>query len=191
MAKFVMEEQQEWSTLPAESIVFVTVDSVFMKTVQGNRGDWEKLDFTFIVDGIQMLGNQGRVEDYQDVIGEKLYGSTSARFTSSPENKLRIWVEALFGMELGVGFELDTDYLIGRKARAITTTYEKKIIDSTTGKPKLGHKVDTLLRLDSGVPQPQQTQQAPADARELYAQQGFSTAGLPFGKVTEGDEPPF
>lgn len=145
MAKIVMDEYTERSVLPDSSIVFLKVDSQETKEVDGKNGKWQKLEFTFKLLGIQVLGDGGDISEYDDLIGGKIFGSVPFTFTDSPENKLKQWVEALLGMELVKGFELDTDILDRREARGITRQFDKRAIDVHTGKPFRGHGIDSLL----------------------------------------------
>jgi hypothetical protein len=151
MGKIVMEEYEEMPVLPDSSIVFLKVDSQNVKEVSGQRGTWEKLEFTFKLMGIQVLGDDGDLGQYDPLIGAKIYGSVPYRFTDSPENKLKQWVEALLGMELTPGFELDTDLLVKREARGITTLYDKRAINQRTGHPFKGHQIESLLAKNGAI----------------------------------------
>jgi hypothetical protein len=143
--KIVMEEYEEFPVLPAESIVSLKVTSLEVKEVSGSKGSWQKLEITFKILGIQAVGDGGPTDPYDSLITSKIWGSVPFRFTDSPENKLKQWVEALLGMELSTGFELDTDLLVDRKVRGITSTYDKKSMDPRTGKPFKNHQIDSLL----------------------------------------------
>jgi hypothetical protein len=152
MAKIVMEEVEEFPTLPDDSIIFVTVENVQTREVEGQRGNWTKLDFTFKVTGVQVSGDGSDVSKYDGLIGSKIWGNVPFRFTDSPDNRLKQWVEAILGMELTPGFELDTELLEGKKVRAITGSYEKKTVDSRTGRPFRQHTVQALLRMEDRQP---------------------------------------
>jgi hypothetical protein len=147
MASITMQEFEEFPTLPAGSIIHTTVKAVEVKTVPGRNGkdDWQKLEFTFNIDAIQSIDGGGQASEYESLIGSKIWGSTSFKLTSSPENKLRQWTEAILGMEIAPGFELDTDLLVGRKVRVITSTYDKKTMNPRTGQPFKQHQADALL----------------------------------------------
>lgn len=171
MARIKMEEQEEFLTLPGDSIINVKVEKAEVREVPGRKGNWEKLELTFKVLGVQVIGDGSPVEQYASVIGSRIWGGCGFRLTDHPDNKLRQWVEALLGMEIAVGFELDTDYLVGREARAITGLFEKRTNDPRTGRPYQGHQVESLLAKSSGsavggwggqqqqAPQVQQVQQ--------------------------------
>lgn len=164
MAKILMEEYEEYPVLPADSIIQVKVEDCSVKEVNGQRGTWNKLEFTFKIMSVPS-------PEYDSLITGKIWGSVPFRFTDSVENKLRQWVEALLGMELSAGFELDTDLLIGREARAIISNYDKKATDPRTGLPFKQHQVDTLLPKTGGPltaadlrTQPSQPQPTPVAA---------------------------
>lgn len=165
MAKLIVEEQKEFPTLPPDSILNLLVDSVEVRTVQGSRGPWDKLEFKFKITGIQSTPG-AHPSNFDNLVGEFIYGSTPFRITDSQENKLRLWAEAILNRPLELGFELDTDYFLRRECRGVTSTYEKRAKDSN-GNPFIGHQINSLLPLGSGqgvVPgqAPQQpVQQAP------------------------------
>lgn len=157
MATITNQEAVEFTVIPADSIIHVTCEDVTLKEIEGRNGTWQKLEFQFRIDGVQAVGDGSMsTEDLaNEVVGGKIWGSAPFRLVNSPENRLKQYVEALFGMEIGVGFELDTDLLLGKKARAVTTTYEKRTINPRTGKPYLGQQVETLLPLGAGASAPE------------------------------------
>jgi hypothetical protein len=139
MAKITMTEAPEFVTFPTNSILYLRVEEIALKEVQGKKGTWEKLEFKFKILGVQAVGDDTlSVEDCEPAIGSFIWGGVSANLTDNPENKLRQWTEAILNMELSVGFELDTDLLVGRDVRGITGVYTKK-----TG--FTGHQIDALL----------------------------------------------
>jgi hypothetical protein len=138
MATIVMEEYEEFPVLPADSIITVKVDDIAVKEMQGQRGPWQKAEFKFKVLSVPSA-------EYDGLVGQTVWGSVPFRFTESPDNKLRQWVEAIFGMELSAGFELDTDLLKNRECRAVIGNYDKKAINPRTGNPFKAHQVDALL----------------------------------------------
>lgn len=175
MAKIVVEEQKELSVLPADSIVHLKVDEIDLREVNGARGTWEKLEFKFIVRGIQVVGDGSPVSNYDSVFQNPMWGSVPFRLTESPENKLRLWAEAILGMELGVGFELDTDLLLNRECRGITSQYTRR-------NGKVAHQIESLL--PKGAPAAAAPQQnpwtgQPSPAAPAPTQQGFSFATPP------------
>jgi hypothetical protein len=145
MAKLTLEEPDvldgEKVILPPESVVQVRV----LEVREAERGPnakgefWQVLDFKFEI--------VGAPEQYKGAIGDWIWGNVSARFTTHPDNKLRQWVQALFGLDLEPGFELDTEVLVGRKARAVISNYKKR--DGNVGQGVAG-----LLPLDGGTAAP-------------------------------------
>lgn len=166
MAKLIVEEQKEFPTLPPDSIVNLLVDNVEVRTVQGSRGPWDKLEFKFKITGIQSVPGT-HPSNFDGLVGEHIYGSTPYKLTDSQENKLRLWAEAILNRPLELGFELDTDYFLRRECRGVTSTYEKRAINPVTNKPFIGHQIQSLLPVGAGggvVPgqvQQQPLQQAP------------------------------
>lgn len=150
MAKLTVEEQKEYAVLPADSILLLKVDELTEKEVNGANGPWTKLEIKFKVLGIQATGDGSPVDGYEDMIAGPIWGSVPLRLTEHPENKLRLWAEAILGIEMGLGFELDTDVFVGRECRGITSQYDKRNVDPKTGKPFKGHQVTSLLPKATG-----------------------------------------
>lgn len=184
MAKITLEEAPEYSVLPPDSIVLLTIKEVVVKEVNTGGRPWDKLEFTFNIDGIQVTGDGSPVENYQSAIGSVIWGSVPFRLTDTAENKLRLWSEAILGMELGIGFELDTDYFVGRKVRGLIGNYDKKSINPATGKPFKAHQVTSLLKMGDAAAQPQMT----GPSSYQIPQQQPVTAG---GAGWQPEEPPF
>lgn len=135
MAKITLEEAPEFDVFPEETVIQVRVEETEVREFQGQNGPWEKLNFKFEV--VKVFDPA-----YKHMEGETIYGGVPFRLTDHEDNQLRQWIEALFGLdELGIGFELDTDDLEGREARAITGTYIKK------GTTSVRHTVDSLIAL--------------------------------------------
>jgi hypothetical protein len=187
MPKITMEEQKEFPVLPADSILHLKIDSVEVREHEGRNGKFSKLHFKFKVLGIQATGDGSDPSQYEGIITEPIWGSVPFRFTDSPENRLRQWVEAIFAMELGVGFELDTDLLAGRECRGVTVQYEKRNTNPRTGLPFRGHQVDALLPKGGSVPQAQQWSQSQQQPQQPQQPQQEQTAVLHGG----WEEPPF
>lgn len=143
MPKLVMTEAEEWPVLPPDTIIGVRVNNTKVETIQGSKGDWEKLSFEFEI--------VSAPDPHGDQVGGRIWGDVPFRLTEHVDNRLRQWVEALFGIELSAGFELDTDMLNGREAKAIVANYDRR----SSGK---GHKVDALIPM--GGQQPSQAAQA-------------------------------
>lgn len=135
MAKITLEEAPEFDVFPEETVLRVRVEENEIREFDGSNGKWEKLNFKFKV--VQVFDPQ-----YKHMEGIPIFGGVPFRLTDHEDNQLKQWVEALLGLdELGVGFELDTDDLVGREARAITGTYTKK------GTTQVRHTVASLLPL--------------------------------------------
>lgn len=202
MVKLTVEEQVEYPVLPPDSILFLKVESVTTKTVnEGTSNAWQKCEFKFKILGIQHTGDGSPVQAYDLLIGQNIFGSVPARITNHPENKLRMWAEAILGMDLGIGFDLDTDDLERRQVRGITSTYNKR------NSSAVRHQVESLLRMGNEQPpplpahphqvaqeqqmfgQPQQgfaQQQQPFQQQPQFAQQG-AAQGPPQGAPAQGD----
>lgn len=140
MPKITLEEAPEFDVFPEETVIQVRVKDTEVRELEGRNGTWEKLNFEFEIT---------KVFDpaYKHMEGLRIFGGVPFRLTDHEDNQLRQWIEALLGLDLDVGFELDTDDLQGREARAITSTYVKK--GTTTPR----HQVESLLPLgeDGGI----------------------------------------
>lgn len=154
MAKTTVEHQEEYPTLPDESIVVLKIEGCEVKEVQGRNGTWDKLEVTFRLQGVQAVGDGGNPDNYSKLIDEKIWGSVPFKLTDSPENRLRGWAEAILQTELPLGFELDTDFFDGRLVRGITNTYEKRSINQRTGKPFVAHQIRDLLPMGGNFTAP-------------------------------------
>lgn len=186
MAKITLEEQPEFLTFPKDSLLDLKVEECNVVTVQGQRGDWQKVEFKFKILNVIAIGDGSPVTQYQDMVGQTIWGSVPFRLTDNPENKLRLWAEALFGMPLGLGFELDTDNFISRKVKGVTGTYTKK---AGNGQGEfVRHQIDALLPA-SGMQQQQATPQAVAASAPPQDPWASTSWGQPAQNQT--DEPPF
>ena len=145
MAKIVLEEQPDFAVLPTDSILELLIEEANVRTVEGRNGPWEKVEFKFKIMGIQAVGDGSAPENYDSLITQNIYGSVPFRLTDSAENKLRQWAESILQIELGVGFELDTEMFVRRHCRGITSQYDAKAKDPATGLPFKRHQVDSLL----------------------------------------------
>lgn len=152
MARITAEEQVEYPTLPKDSILLLRIESVKIDTLDGRNGSWEKINFFFNILAIQVTGDGSPVDKYQSLIGQTIKGSPGTfRLTDSRENRLKLWTEAILGVEVGVGFELDTDFFMNRQVRGVTSTYEKRATDSF-GRHFEGHQVESLLPVGDQAP---------------------------------------
>lgn len=162
MARITLEEQVEYPLLPEDSILDLKIMEVETKEVDSQRGKWTKCEITFKILGVQHTGDGSPTEAYNNLLGEKIWGSVPFRFTDSSENKLRQWAEAILGMDLGIGFELDTDMFKERRCRGITGQYNKKAINPATQQPFKQHDIQSLLRATGPEPTQQPVQQQAA-----------------------------
>lgn len=182
MAKIVAEKQDEILTFPAETILELKIMESEIKTQSGRNGDWEKVECKFKILGIQVIGDGGNPDDYDNWIGKEIWGSVPFKLTDHPENRLRQWSEAIFRQDIGIGFELDTDLFVNRQVRGVTGTWIKKV----GGQEYLRHQVDSLLPFNGGSASAGAS--APAAAAAPAAADPWATPGDPWGS---GDEPPF
>jgi hypothetical protein len=165
------EATDDWAILPEDTIVEVEVEDITEREVPGKDGreGWTKLEFRFRINAIPT----DLEADYGSLVGSKIWGSVGARFTEHPDNKLRPWAQALLNMgELTVGFELDTDMLIGRKARGITSQYKKR--DGS-----FNHQIGGLLPLTSNI------------VEDPFASNQFAAATTSSSRFGYSEEPPF
>lgn len=151
-----LEEVEEFVALPEDSVITAKIEKVELETVNGRDGaTWEKVAFKFKILSVDLVGDGGDPADYAMLPGSPIFGGVSARFTTHPDNKLRQWVEAILGMQLTPGFDLDLDSLVGRKVRCVTTQYTKK--DATVA----SQKVASLLPLGTDIPRSDDDDLAP------------------------------
>lgn len=189
MARITMTEQQDFSVAPIDSILLLKIEEVSVQTVTGGaRGDWQKLNFKFKILDTLAIGDGSPKSAYADLIDGPIYGSVPFKLTTHPENKLRQWVEAIFGMELPEGFELDTDLLEKKVVRGITSQYKTKKTDSA-GNPFTRHQVESLLPYGS-APAGSAPPAAKPDPWAAEAAQATTTPSTSAG-FAYSDEPPF
>lgn len=90
---------------------------------------------------------QFRIVDdrYPDVNGQFVWGRTPTTFTNHENCKLRMWVEEIFNFNtLPVGFEFDTDSMVGQPVQVVVKNRNGRDRD---GNPKVFASVDTVLRV--------------------------------------------
>lgn len=180
MTKLTVQEAKEFTLFPEETILHLKIDEVNITEQDGRNGPWQKAEFKFTVLGIVAVGDGSNPADYVDAIGTNIWGrGFSANLTSHPENRMRLWAEAIFNADLDIGFEVDTDLFLNREVRGVTVQYDKKNVDPATGRPFRGHQVDALLR-------PGQRGQQSAPQQAPQQQQ------LPYGQPQQGwgQQPP-
>lgn len=76
-------------------------------------------------------------------LGQNVYGKTGIKFNNHPNNTLFTWSQAVIGVELPVGYGLDTDDLldVGCRVRMMLEEYD----DKKTGAKKQTNKVADVL----------------------------------------------
>lgn len=152
MPKLIVEEQKEFTLFPPDSILALRAEEQEIREVQGRYGPWNKLEIKFIVLGIVAIGDGGNPQHYEAAIGGPIWGSVPFRLDESPENKLRLWAEAIFNVDFGLGAEVDTDLFMGRECRGLTSQYKKREANPD-GSPRWGHQIEALIRQGAPVPQ--------------------------------------
>lgn len=195
MARITMEEYEDRPSLPGDSIVLLKVQEIGVREIKSTRDNssWQKLEWKFKILDIQAVGDGSPKEYYEALIGTSLYGSTPFRLNNGAENKLKNWAEAVLGMEMPIGFDLDTDLLENKQVRGITGTYDKRTNDPKTGLPAKGMNIDSLLPIGGSV----LNQAAPAAASPWDKAQTLQplppTQGNPQPAMASGwgEEPPF
>lgn len=178
MAKLTMEEAKDFAVLPEESILDLKVMTVEEREVNGRNGTWTKLSLEFKILGIQAIGDGSPVEEYADLVTEKIFGSVPLKLTDSPDNKLRQWAEAILRIDMGVGFELDTAMFKDRMVRGVTSIWMKKV----GGNEYPRHQVEFLLPMTEqtvATPPPAASQSGWA-APEVNAQAAAAPAADPW-----------
>jgi len=108
MPRLVVETAvaKQFELLEEDSIHEVTISNIEVSTFNDPvNGPRQNLNWTFT------LHTPGEWE------GKRVWGNTSMVFNTNPNCKLRNWAQSILGEELDGGFELDTDDLVGRKAR--------------------------------------------------------------------------
>lgn len=135
MAKVVCEDAPEFEVLPPDTVITVRVLETSVNEYPGKNGSWEKLEFKFEIERVFD-------ESFTEAVGQWIWGGCAFRLTNHPDNTLNQWTAALLGIEPGIGFELDTDMFVGKKAKAVVSNYNTK-----DGKPR--HKVEALLPLET------------------------------------------
>lgn len=178
MPVYKMEEAQTFGVLPVDTILQVEVEEVTEKFVEGKNGKegWNKIEFKFLILDVPT----SLQDEFGSLIATRIWGSVSARFTDHPDNKLRQWAEALLGVSVNEpGFELDTDILVGRKARAVVSQYTKR--DGTAA-----HQVAALLPAAGQTAAPTVTVAEPAPSVQSEPV-GVSALSFDGGD----DDPPF
>ena len=144
--KLTVKKHVDLETIPTDSILICKVDGPpKIEDVTGERGTWQKVNFRFKILGFQVLGDGSHPSTWEEMVGKNIFGSVSAYLSDGADNKLRQWVQAILAMDIGLGFELDLDYLEGRQVRVVTSQYTKK--DKT-----VRHQAGSLLPIGEHRP---------------------------------------
>lgn len=105
MPKATMKDQDEYP-LPENTPFPAILESVSTRTIRYKDKEthedksFDKWEWVFqITEG--------------EYAGLKAYGETEDRLTNHPDNKVRQWAETLLDFQFDVGYDLDTDHLIG------------------------------------------------------------------------------
>ena len=125
MTNFPCKDQPD-NTIPEDTIVAARVNEVKLEhvtfTKDGKEDSFDKLIWWFeILDD----GPNGTWK------GRKIRGQTTANLTNHPNNRFRAWAEALLNRDIGVGFVLDSDDLVGTNCK-ITVRHEPDRRDPKT-----------------------------------------------------------
>lgn len=188
MARTTVQHQEDRLTFPEDSLLELRIMEASVFEQKGrNDNTWEKLNLKFEILGIIAIGGGGNVADYQNWIGEPMYGSCRFFMSDKPDNQLRNWVEAILhdqlnGQGLPLGFEFDTNMIVGRNCKGVTSTYTTtRSVDPQTGLGYTRHQVEHLLPSAGGgmaVQSPYAQQQQPVQQQQwaqppAQAQQGW------------------
>lgn len=104
-----LEESKGFELLPEDSVIEVTVSNIETSewTDPATAETRKNLNWTFTIN------TPGEWET------KRIWGNTSLVFNTNPNCKLRNWSQSILNTELDSGFQLDTDDLIGRRARVV------------------------------------------------------------------------
>lgn len=104
--KEVLVPEDEWLPARLKSVVEKSVEFTLKRDdprsgkKKGDKSTFDKIVWTFELTG----------EDYED---EVVYGECKPELTSHPNNRFRLWVEALMQGSLSLGDEIDPEDLVG------------------------------------------------------------------------------
>lgn len=135
---FTLEEspEGEYEIIPEDTILEAEVgkvQTVPTKMIDEQTGEPVKqVEFTFII----------KDEPY---VGRKAWGRTSTKFTTHENCKLRGWVTEILAVDaLPTGFRLDTDALVGSRARIVLEVNSWE--DKKSGETKSNNRVKEVIR---------------------------------------------
>jgi len=138
MARVTVTET-DFKSVPEDTFIPAKLAEISMSTIEyadkksGEFKSFDKFVWWFeVTDG--------------EYAGRKLKGETGAEITSHPNNTFRQWVEALLNEEVPVGFEFDTDDLVGLPCELTV----RHVAGTGKNEGKTYENVDTLIpRLNS------------------------------------------
>lgn len=181
MANTTLVHQENRLTFPSDSLLHLRVLEARVDELPSRSGGtWEKLNVKFQIQQVLAIGSAppDAVPHFANWVGESMYGSVPFYLTDKDDNQLRLWLEALFeirpGESLPVGYEFDTNHILGRYCKGVTGQYQSNKTDAQGNKfPR--HEVKSLLPA-GGLAVPQLPQQAPAQwgTPPQEAQQGWA-----------------
>lgn len=113
-------EEEVFETIPEGEFFNAQLNELKHKTVKWTdkqtleEKSWDKLEWWFVItDGAYK--------------GRKVKGETDARISTHPNNQYRLWVEALFDMEVTAGFHFEEEDLLGLRCRiSVVHTPDRK-----------------------------------------------------------------
>lgn len=119
-------------TIVEGELLNVRVKEMPWKDDSGNAV--ERTEFEFVI-----------TEDGYD--GRRLWGTTGIKLVNHPDCKLKAWSQEIFGQEFPPNYRLDTDILVGKRARLVVgyREYEKN------GEKRWANSVKDVIRARNPV----------------------------------------
>lgn len=185
MAKTALIHQENRITFPPDSLLHLRIMEARVDELprRSGNGTWEKLNVKFQIQQVLAIGGAGpdAVQHFANWHGEHIYGSVPFFLSDKEDNDLRLWLEAIFeipvGESLPLGFEFDSNQIVGRYCKGVTGQYKSNKLDAQ-GAQFSRHEVKGLLPAGNlAAPVQQYQQQAPAQwgqPPQQQAQQGWS-----------------
>lgn len=142
--------------LPEDTLVRVRCleEKVEERSTRDGSNTWQSLSLKF-----EILATP---EGYEHAVGDWVYGDVSFKLTDHPDNPLRLWTEALLGIEVGRGFDLDTEHFVGRECKAVLGTYFSKKYKVNKNKVVGLLPMGPLAKATASAPSPNLASGAPA-----------------------------
>lgn len=181
MARTTLEHQENRLTFPPDSLLLLQIEEAEVRERTGRTGNkWEVVNVKFGIRQVLAIGGaqgdpQAACQPYQNWVGQSIYGSVRFYLSDKDDNPLRNWIEAILEVDqLPLGFEFDTNMIVGRTCKGVTSTYQGSATDPN-GVPYTKHEIKHLLKaggMAMGNPQ-QNYQQPPQQGWGQPAPQGF------------------